>query len=237
MRRLMVVRAASAFLGLRAVRLTVPSSVAGRMRAFMRMLSLLLAVALVALGATTTAVADAELPLARAAVVCSDHPNQAAAQRAADTRDSDGDGIYCETLACPCSEEWHAQHGDGGSIAPAEPPAARSCSRTREIVKISISRTRYPAVLAHMRTAIRAGNPEAMRLNRVGAERRRARALRGWKTRRGLDRDEYPMAFGRTSWQTHIAYVPARENRGAGATIGTKLRRWCDGVRFTIVGY
>src|SRR3954453_7793194 len=34
--------------------------------------------------------------------VCADFPNQAAAQKAADTRDSDGDGIYCESLPCPC---------------------------------------------------------------------------------------------------------------------------------------
>src|SRR3954447_3027850 len=34
--------------------------------------------------------------------VRADYPNQAAAQKAADTRDSDGDGIYCESLPCPC---------------------------------------------------------------------------------------------------------------------------------------
>jgi endonuclease YncB( thermonuclease family) len=34
---------------------------------------------------------------------CADYPNQEAAQRAADTRDADGDGIYCETLPCPCA--------------------------------------------------------------------------------------------------------------------------------------
>src|SRR4051812_5707388 len=37
------------------------------------------------------------------AVTCDDYPNQPAAQRAADTRDADGDGIYCEALPCPCS--------------------------------------------------------------------------------------------------------------------------------------
>jgi hypothetical protein len=34
-------------------------------------------------------------PIARAASVCADYPNQAAAQRAADTSDADHDGIYC----------------------------------------------------------------------------------------------------------------------------------------------
>ena len=39
--------------------------------------------------------------------VCADFPNQAAAQKAADTRDSDGDGIYCESLPCPCLKPGH----------------------------------------------------------------------------------------------------------------------------------
>ena len=39
-------------------------------------------------------IALAAPPAARAAT-CADYPNQAAAQRAADTRDADGDGIYC----------------------------------------------------------------------------------------------------------------------------------------------
>lgn len=30
-----------------------------------------------------------------AAAVCADHPNQASAQIAKDTRDSDGDGVFC----------------------------------------------------------------------------------------------------------------------------------------------
>lgn len=47
------------------------------------------------------------------AATCADYANQAAAQRAKDTRDADGDGIYCESLPCPCS----AATG-GGSPSP-----------------------------------------------------------------------------------------------------------------------
>ena len=36
------------------------------------------------------------------AATCDDYSNQADAQRAKDTRDGDGDGIYCEELPCPC---------------------------------------------------------------------------------------------------------------------------------------
>jgi hypothetical protein len=73
--------------------------------AFMNTSRMMLAVCTVAavlltVGAVTTharffAVAEAGVPAAHAAATCSDYPNQKAAQEAADTRDADGDGIYC----------------------------------------------------------------------------------------------------------------------------------------------
>ena len=57
--------------------------------------------------------AVAALPSAAGAAICDDYSNQASAQRAADTRDGDGDGRYCETLPCPCA-------GDSGA-APSAP--------------------------------------------------------------------------------------------------------------------
>ena len=56
------------------------------------------------------------------AATCSDYANQADAQRAADTRDADGDGIYCEALPCPCLKP----RGGGGDRGPSRPPAAAS---------------------------------------------------------------------------------------------------------------
>src|SRR4051794_23637833 len=64
----------------------------------MKLATLLAALAFVAVPAHVAA--D---PVAHAAAVCADYPNQAAAQQAADTRDGDGDGIYCEDLPCPCA--------------------------------------------------------------------------------------------------------------------------------------
>ena len=52
------------------------------------------------------------------AATCSDYANQADAQRAADTRDGDGDGIYCEALPCPCLKP----RGGGGDRGPSRPP-------------------------------------------------------------------------------------------------------------------
>jgi micrococcal nuclease len=66
------------------------------------------------------------LPSPASAATCADHPNQASAQRAKDTRDADGDGIYCETNPCPCST------GAGSGPSEAERKAkARARARAR----------------------------------------------------------------------------------------------------------
>jgi hypothetical protein len=48
-------------------------------------------------------------PAGASATTCASFDNQAAAQNAHNTTDADGDGIYCESLPCPCSTEKHAQ--------------------------------------------------------------------------------------------------------------------------------
>lgn len=57
------------------------------------------------------------------AATCDDYLNQADAQRAADTRDPDGDGFYCESLPCPCLQPGDG--GGGGPSIPAEPRPTR----------------------------------------------------------------------------------------------------------------
>jgi hypothetical protein len=60
-----------------------------------------------------------QAPIAHAAAVCADFPNQAAAQKAGDTRDQDDDGRLCESLPCPCST---AVGGSGGGAGPTTTP-------------------------------------------------------------------------------------------------------------------
>jgi micrococcal nuclease len=52
------------------------------------------------------------------AATCAGYSNQADAQRAGDTRDADGDGIYCEALPCPCLKPGRVDGGGGGSTPP-----------------------------------------------------------------------------------------------------------------------
>jgi micrococcal nuclease len=66
-----------------------------------------------AVGLTTAGVDTAS------AARCADFSNQAAAQRAANTRDADGDGVYCESLPCPClGKAGGGSSGGGGGTSP-----------------------------------------------------------------------------------------------------------------------
>src|SRR3954454_16680634 len=58
------------------------------------------------------------VPAGARAATCAGHATQADAQRAADTRDADGDGIYCESLPCPCLKPGDSSGGGGASSSP-----------------------------------------------------------------------------------------------------------------------
>ncbi len=182
-------------------------------------------------------------PLAHAAATCSDFSNQAAAQRAANTRDPDGDGVYCESLPCPC-----AKPGAGRTPSPEQKPTQpHGCVRPSAVANISFSATKYPNIRRHFLRALRKGWPRTLVVNRTGASSRRDRLLRHVPTKAGFDRDEYPPAVGRgkgsglkrgtspIGWMADVAYVASAENRSHGSALGTKLRRYCNGTKFRYV--
>src|SRR3954471_20600509 len=215
------------------------------------------------------------LSSAASGATCSDYPNQAAAQRAADTTDADHDGIYCESLPCPCLHPTPAAPAPTSAatslptatpvptspaVSPSPTPTPSTptsgtdtdpsgCQRPSGVQPISFSKTKYPNIRRHTERAIRKGWPRVLVLNRTGADERRERLLRSYPTREGYDRDEYPPAVGRgrgagltkgtkpRGWKADVAYVPSAENRGHGSTLGTKLRRFCNGVKFKYVFY
>ncbi len=205
---------------------------------------LVLALAMVVVAGLATGAGAA--PTAHSAATCSDYVTQADAQRAANTTDADGDGIYCESLPCPCA-------GPSGTVAPAPttPPPRTTCTRPNTVQRLVFSRAKYPNIRRHVIRAIRKGWPRIMVLNRPGAKDRRARLLRGILTRFGFDRDEYPAAVGRgrpngtsralvrgtnpLGWKADVMYVRSRENRSHGSVLGSKLRRFCNGTRFRYV--
>lgn len=188
------------------------------------------------------------VPGSASAAVCSDYVTQAEAQKAADTRDADGNGIYCQSLPCPCST--------GGASPPtrrsppASPTASRSssCTRPKTVQRLVFSKAKYPNIRAHYDRAVAKGWPRIMVVNRKGTDERRDRLLADIPTKSGFDRDEYPAAVGRgkangiarglirginpIGWLADVEYVPSGENRSHGSSLGAKLRLLCNGARF-----
>jgi len=171
--------------------------------------------------------------VARASASCADYPNQAAAQRAADTRDADADGVYCESLPCPCAGPRPSPPAEPSPGGESEP--RRSCRRVRRSVLVRLDDDRFPLTTDHILDAIRAGERRLLHLDRRHADQHRAEATRGIPTKAGYDRDEYPPAVSREGGRgADVRYVPSSDNRGAGSALGNQLRRYCNGQAFRI---
>lgn len=170
---------------------------------------------------------------------CADYRSQPQAQEAWEQAgqparaDRNGNGIVCESLSSKAKAK----------------AKTRDCQRPDKVVQIGLSKTKYPNILDHVEDAIAAGWPAVMVINREGAEDRRDQLLKGYPTKPGMHRDEYPMAMGRgkgpglergsnpTGWKASVRYIPESENSSSGAVVGIKLRRYCDGTRFSLIGY
>jgi hypothetical protein len=111
------------------------------------------------------------------------------------------------------------------------------CKRPSGVVSIGFSKTKFPTIRSHELSAIRHGYPRVLTIEHDGASQRREHLLEGVPTRPGYDRDEYPPAVGRSVVKADVAYVPSSENRSHGSVMGTKLRRYCSGVRFRYAWY
>jgi hypothetical protein len=169
---------------------------------------------------------------ASVSATCAAVSNRAAAQRAHNTRDGDGNGVYCDGPRCPCLKP-----GGGGGVNPVPAPKPRSSSvHPKGVLHLVFSRAKYPNIRHHFLAAVKRGSPRVMVLNRKGADDRRDRLLEDVPTRPGFDRDEYPAAVGRgkpngdlrglvrginpVGWQADVAYVRSRENRSHGSSLG-----------------
>ncbi len=194
--------------------------------------------------ATKRSTTEAETAPARGASSgrCSDFSNQADAQRAANTRDADGDGVYCESLPCPCLKKGASK--PTGTAAPSNPEAG--CVKPSGVQQVGFSATKYPNIRRHFLDAVSEGWPATLVIDRRGTDARRDRLLPNFATRAGYDRDEYPPAMGRgrgsegltlganpVGWKASVMLVPSSENRSHGSVMGIKLRRFCSGTRFS----
>ncbi|WP_397386902.1 NucA/NucB deoxyribonuclease domain-containing protein [Paenibacillus sp. BIC5C1] len=96
---------------------------------------------------------------------------------------------------------------------------------------------RYPETGAHIRDAIAAGHSAVCTIDRDGADANRRESLKGYPTKAGYDRDEWPMAMCEEGGAgADIRYISPSDNRGAGSWVGNQLEKYSNGtrVKFTV---
>ncbi|MNK38799.1 Sporulation-specific extracellular nuclease precursor [compost metagenome] len=96
--------------------------------------------------------------------------------------------------------------------------------------------SRYPETADHIKKAIEAGESAICTIDRNGAEENRDQSLQGISTKKGYDRDEWPMAMCAEGGQgADIQYVTPKDNRGAGSWVGNKLENYPNGTRVLFI--
>ncbi|SDX96425.1 NucA/NucB deoxyribonuclease domain-containing protein [Thermoactinomyces sp. DSM 45892] len=101
---------------------------------------------------------------------------------------------------------------------------------------IELPSAEYPETAQHVEEAILKGKTDLCTVDREGADQRRKESLEGIPTKKGYDRDEFPMAVCREGGKgAHVKYVSPSDNRGAGSHIGNQLGDYADGQKVRIV--
>ncbi|SPY16077.1 nuclease [Paenibacillus polymyxa] len=117
--------------------------------------------------------------------------------------------------------------------APVAPPVTQVSADT---VKLEFPSERYPETAQHIKEAIAAGKSSVCTIDREGADSNRDASLRGVPTKKGKDRDEWPMAMCAEGGKgADIKYISPKDNRGAGSWVGHKLDDYADGTRVEFI--
>ncbi|HDX9609354.1 DNA-entry nuclease [Bacillus toyonensis] len=97
---------------------------------------------------------------------------------------------------------------------------------------LEFPKERYPETGKHITDAIKEGHSEVCTIDRGGAGDRRKLSLAPYPSKKGYDRDEWPMAMCKEGGKgAHIEYISPADNRGAGSWVGNKLDKYPDGTR------
>ncbi|MEB9408825.1 NucA/NucB deoxyribonuclease domain-containing protein [Bacillus cereus] len=114
---------------------------------------------------------------------------------------------------------------------------AKQTSGSQDVAQvIEFPSNKYPETGAHIKEAIEKGKTDICTIDRKGAADRRKKSLAGVPTKKGYDRDEYPMAMCKEGGSgADIKYIKPADNRGAGSFIGNKVDNLPDGAQVKIV--
>jgi len=100
---------------------------------------------------------------------------------------------------------------------------------------LTLDRSVYPQAFGHISDAIKAGHPSIITIQRAMAVQNRRDSLRGIPTKKGFDRDEYPMAMmGEGGKGASVRYINPKDNQGAGSSVGHALTNLPDGTKIKI---
>jgi len=103
-------------------------------------------------------------------------------------------------------------------------------------VTLQFPSDRYPETAKHIKAAILADHSPICTIDRAGAEENRKASLQGVPAKKGMDRDEWPMAMcAEGGASADIAYVSPKDNRGAGSWVGNQLEDYPDGTRVAFI--
>lgn len=174
---------------------------------------------------------------------CAAYDTRSDAQRAWENagrparNDADKDGQVCESKS----------GGRSGTSQTKSNGDRKGCRIENRVVQIGISRSRSPQTVRHFEDAIRSGYPAVLTIDRAGADENRQQSLAGIATRDGYQRDEYPPAISAEGGiaergpmkgkRADVRLIPATDNARSGASMGVKLRQYCSGQKFRLIGF
>ncbi|OAB31204.1 hypothetical protein PMSM_19920 [Paenibacillus macquariensis subsp. macquariensis] len=109
-------------------------------------------------------------------------------------------------------------------------------SSTKADYSLVFPAERYPETAKHIQNAIKSGHSAICTIDRAGAEDNRSESLKGIPTKKGFDRDEWPMAMCTEGGvNADIEYISPKDNRGAGSWVGNQLEDYPDGSRVEFI--
>ncbi|WP_275402178.1 NucA/NucB deoxyribonuclease domain-containing protein [Shimazuella alba] len=108
-------------------------------------------------------------------------------------------------------------------------------TKSNNVVTVHFPSDKYPTVADHIKDAISAGKPSNCTIDRKGAKKNREESLKNTPTKKGYDRDEFPMAMCEEGGKgADIRYIKPKENRGAGSWFSNKVEKYPNGTKIKI---
>lgn len=103
-------------------------------------------------------------------------------------------------------------------------------------VTILFPSDKYPETAKHIQEAIAKGKSDICTIDRDSADENREESLDGIPTKKGYDRDEWPMAICAEGGKgADVKYISPKDNRGAGSWVGNQLEDYPDGTKVKFV--